>query len=121
MDINPVKQRAGNPGNVILDLARCTVTLFFGSVLYPHKQGCVAFLPYYAENSKTASKCCPTTLKTIGDLLRKRRLYLELFQKDVAKKLGVCEPSTYSWENFLAGPAIKYIHLNILEWVCKRG
>ncbi|MBC8554505.1 MAG: helix-turn-helix transcriptional regulator [Candidatus Brocadiales bacterium] len=51
----------------------------------------------------------PRTLKTLGDHLRKKRLDLELLQKDAARKLGVCEPSIYNWENNLAKPAIKYI------------
>jgi transcriptional regulator with XRE-family HTH domain len=34
---------------------------------------------------------------------------LNLLQKDVAKKLGVCEQSICNWEKNLAKPAIKYI------------
>ena len=61
------------------------------------------------KTQKPLSSAYPTTLNTIGDHLRKRRLDLELFQKDVAKMLGVGEPSIYNWENNLAEPAIKYI------------
>ncbi len=51
----------------------------------------------------------PRTLKTLGNHLRKRRLDLNLLQKDVAQKLGVGETSIYSWENNLAKPALRFI------------
>ncbi len=51
----------------------------------------------------------PRTLKTLGNHLRKRRLDLNLLQKDVAQRLGVCDPSVYNWENNITKPAIKYI------------
>jgi transcriptional regulator with XRE-family HTH domain len=61
------------------------------------------------KTQKPLTSAYPKALNTIGDHLRKRRLDLELFQKDVAHILGVCDPSVYNWENNLAEPAIKYI------------
>ncbi len=61
------------------------------------------------KTKKPLPSAYPTRLKTIGDHLRKKRLDLELFQKDVAKILGVCDPSIYNWENNLAKPAFRYI------------
>jgi len=50
----------------------------------------------------------PKTLRTIGDHIRKRRLDLKLFQKDVACILGVDTTSVCNWENN-RGPAINMI------------
>ncbi|MHC4270110.1 MAG: helix-turn-helix domain-containing protein [Planctomycetota bacterium] len=41
--------------------------------------------------------------------MRKKRLDLNLLQKNVAQKIGVCEQSICNWEKDLAKPAIKYI------------
>ena len=51
----------------------------------------------------------PQTLRTLEDHPRKRRLDLNLLQKEVTQRLGVCVPSIYSWENNLTKPAIRYI------------
>jgi transcriptional regulator with XRE-family HTH domain len=51
----------------------------------------------------------PKTLKTLGDHLRKKRLDLNLLQKEIAQRLDVCGASIYSWENNISKPAIKYI------------
>ena len=36
---------------------------------------------------------------TLGDHLRQRRIELELYQKDVAAKLGVTTSTVWNWEN----------------------
>ena len=41
----------------------------------------------------------PKNIKTIGDHIRKKRLDLGLYQKDVAKIIGVSEATIYNWEN----------------------
>ncbi|MEE9214079.1 MAG: helix-turn-helix transcriptional regulator [Thermodesulfobacteriota bacterium] len=61
------------------------------------------------KTQKPLPSAYPQTPKTIGDHLRKRRLDLNLLQKDIAQKLDVCEPSIYNWENNLAKPALRYI------------
>ena len=68
------------------------------------------------KTQKPLPSAYPQTLKTIGDHLRKRRLDLKLLQKEVAQKLGDCEPSVYNWENNLSKPAIKYIP-NLIEFL----
>jgi DNA-binding XRE family transcriptional regulator len=40
----------------------------------------------------------PKELNTIGDHLRKHRLDKKLYQKDVAKTIGVDKTSIYNWE-----------------------
>ncbi|MHB9010697.1 MAG: helix-turn-helix domain-containing protein [Ignavibacteriaceae bacterium] len=55
---------------------------------------------------KPLSKAYPEVLKTIGDHIRKRRVELKLFQKDVSKILGVKKESIYNWENNYASPKI---------------
>jgi predicted transcriptional regulator len=48
---------------------------------------------------KPKDSAYPSVLKTVGDRLRARRLDLGLYQKDVAKLLGVDECSVWNWEN----------------------
>jgi DNA-binding XRE family transcriptional regulator len=45
---------------------------------------------------------------SIGLHLKKRRLELNLFQKDVAKRIGVTEESVMYWETGFALPQIQY-------------
>ncbi|MHB1456746.1 MAG: helix-turn-helix domain-containing protein [Armatimonadota bacterium] len=58
---------------------------------------------------KPVSAAYPLELKTIGDHLRKHRLDLELFQRDVAERLGADTTSVYNWENNIKSPAIRFI------------
>jgi len=51
----------------------------------------------------------PQQLKTLGDHLRKRRLELELFQKDVARILGVNDSTITNWELNHNFPELRYI------------
>jgi len=51
----------------------------------------------------------PKKLKTLGDHLRKRRLDLKLYQKDVAKRIGVDEATIYNWENNRSFPPLCFI------------
>jgi len=55
---------------------------------------------------KPASALYPKKLKTLGDHLRKRRLNLNLLQKEVAQKIGVDKASIYNWENNRISPSI---------------
>ena len=50
----------------------------------------------------------PTDPQTIGEQLLKRRLDLHLFQKDVAKVLGVTEECVMLWENGHNVPQIQH-------------
>jgi site-specific DNA recombinase len=51
----------------------------------------------------------PVEPKTVGDHIRRRRLELKLLQKDVAERLGVCQPSVYNWESNRSQPDIRYM------------
>ncbi|MBI1769663.1 MAG: helix-turn-helix transcriptional regulator [Bacteroidetes bacterium] len=58
---------------------------------------------------KPLSEVYPKTLLTIGDHVRKRRLDLKLFQRDVAKLLGVTTSTITNWEKNRGGPALRLI------------
>jgi len=45
----------------------------------------------------------------LGDHLRKKRLDLNLLQKDIAKKIGVDKASIYNWENNRISPSFYFI------------
>jgi len=49
----------------------------------------------------------PVELKTIGDHIRKRRLDLGLYQKDVAKIIGVDTTTVENWERTGRKPGLK--------------
>ena len=51
----------------------------------------------------------PKNLKTLGDHIRKHRIEIGLFQKDVACILGVDECSIYHWENNRCEPQLRYL------------
>jgi len=55
---------------------------------------------------KSQNQAYPKSLETIGDHLRKKRLDLKLFQKDVAKAIGVDTLTVCNWENNLTSPRI---------------
>ena len=70
-------------------------------------------LPFYKVTlraKKRLSAAYPKELKTIGDHMRKRRLDLNLMQKDVAEGLGVSECSIWNWENNRNMPQLRYIN-----------
>jgi len=45
----------------------------------------------------------------LGDHLRKRRLDLALFQKDVARRIGGNETSVWNWEKNRSSPTLRFI------------
>jgi transcriptional regulator with XRE-family HTH domain len=51
----------------------------------------------------------PKTLVAIGDHIRKRRLDLGLFQRQVAARIGVDEASVWNWEKGGMKPEIRYL------------
>ena len=51
----------------------------------------------------------PVKPQTVGDHIRKRRLGLKLFQKDVAEQLGVEKTSIANWECNRSIPEIRYM------------
>jgi len=48
-------------------------------------------------------------LKTLGDHIRKRRLDLGLFQRQVAEQVGVDATCVVNWENNATHPAIRFM------------
>ncbi len=58
---------------------------------------------------KPQSETYPKTLTTIGDHLRKKRLDLNLYQKDVAKILDVTTSTVTNWEKHRGRPALRLI------------
>jgi transcriptional regulator with XRE-family HTH domain len=55
---------------------------------------------------KPKSPKYPKQLKTLGDHIRKRRLDLGLFQKQVAEQIGVSEATIWNWECHESSPQI---------------
>jgi len=53
----------------------------------------------------------PSEIRTLGDQLKARRLDLELYQKDVAKLLGVDVTTIWNWENNRTNPAPKWVSI----------
>ena len=47
--------------------------------------------------------------KTVGDHIRKRRLGLKVYQKDVAAQIGVDETSIHNWETNVSQPSLEYM------------
>ena len=51
------------------------------------------------KGKRPLPKTYPKALKTLGDHLRKKRLDLKLFQKDVSRIIGVTESTIWNWEH----------------------
>jgi predicted transcriptional regulator len=51
----------------------------------------------------------PEAPKTIGEMIRKRRLDLHLYQKDVAKLIGCDQMSIVNWEKNHTQPRISHM------------
>jgi DNA-binding XRE family transcriptional regulator len=75
------------------------------------RRGMVALPMYHIvlKAQKPSYSQYPVSLTTIGDHLRKKRLDLNLFQKDVAKLIGVERDCIYNWENDVSKPQIHFI------------
>jgi DNA-binding XRE family transcriptional regulator len=55
----------------------------------------------------------PTTPKTIGEHIKKRRMDLGLYQADVARQFKISEDCVCYWENECSHPHLKYYPLII--------
>jgi DNA-binding XRE family transcriptional regulator len=55
----------------------------------------------------------PKQLNTLGDHIRKRRLDLGLFQKQLAEQIGVSEETIYNWESNECSPQIRKISATV--------
>jgi len=72
-------------------------------------RGLLPFCHLAFRAEKPLSEAFPEELRTLGDHLRKRRLDLGLFQKDVARRLGSNESSVWNWEKNRSSPALRFI------------
>jgi DNA-binding XRE family transcriptional regulator len=57
---------------------------------------------------KPFGKDYPLEPKTLGDVIRRKRIEKNLLQKDVAKIIVVTEESIYNWENNHSKPQVKF-------------
>lgn len=63
--------------------------------------------PVIKNTKKIKNPYYPKELKTLGDHLRKKRLDLKLFQKDVAKKLHTTIDTITNWEKNRCEPELR--------------
>ena len=80
-------------------------------------QSRVALLPFCRLTLHVAKPTnIPKELRTLGDHLRKRRLELGLYQKEVAARLGVNEATVGNWEACSCAPS-KRMRIRILGFL----
>jgi transcriptional regulator with XRE-family HTH domain len=72
-------------------------------------RGSLPFCYFSLSAKRPPKRAYPKTLETIGDHLRKRRLDLELFQKDVAVAIGVDTCTITNWEKGHSQPELRFI------------
>ena len=66
--------------------------------------------PYYTfEAQRPRNPAYPDELRTLGDHIRNKRLDLGLYQKDVARIIGVTTDTITYWEKGRAEPGIRYM------------
>ncbi|WP_199141627.1 recombinase family protein [Pedobacter sp. ASV12] len=73
-------------------------------------------LRYECITKKPAPICYPDAPVSIGEHIRKRRMELQLFQKDVAKICGVTEDCIANWEKNRSTPQIIF-YPKIIEFL----
>jgi DNA-binding XRE family transcriptional regulator len=61
------------------------------------------------KTKKPLSISYPKSLITLGDHIRKKRLDLGLWQKQIAEQIGVDEVTLYNWERQRTVPKLPYI------------
>jgi DNA-binding transcriptional regulator YiaG len=61
------------------------------------------------RSEKPKPKGYPLEPKTIGDHIKKRRLDLKLFQRQVAEQLGVDETTIHNWERNFNSPDRRFV------------
>ena len=67
------------------------------------------FCHFTLKAQKPLSERYPKELKRLGDHIRKKRLDLGLFQKELASKIGVDEASILNWEKNRNTPSLVFI------------
>jgi|SRR5579872_6616685 len=68
-------------------------------------------MPLVMPHSYSADRVIriPMAPKTVGDHIRKKRLALKLFQRDVAEQLAVDTTSIHNWETNMSKPSLQYM------------
>jgi transcriptional regulator with XRE-family HTH domain len=56
---------------------------------------------------KPKDSAYPTELETVGDPVRARRLHLGLYQRDVAKRIGVTTDTITNWRKNRSNPTLR--------------
>jgi transcriptional regulator with XRE-family HTH domain len=77
----------------------------------------VHFYDVTLSAKKPQNTAYPKILKPLGDHLRKRRIDLNLYQKDVAKLIGVDSLTFCNWENNLTSLRL-YLLSKALDFLC---
>jgi len=67
------------------------------------------FTEFVLVADKPLSEAYPKDLNTLGDHIRKKRLDLGLFQRDVAALFGVSKSTVVSWETAVNEPLVRQI------------
>jgi len=73
-------------------------------------------LPLTLKAPKPLPLAYPESPKTVGDHIRKKRMDLKLFQRDIAKIIGVDECTIHNWEMSHSLPQERLIP-KIIEFV----
>ena len=67
------------------------------------------FCHFQLTCQKPSSLPYPAQLSTLGDHLRKRRLDLDLLQREVAERMGVTASTIWNWEANHSSPQLRFI------------
>jgi DNA-binding transcriptional regulator YiaG len=87
----------------------CGVKQSKTAVTYRCSQPARAALTMTAAYGDSAVVRMPRELQTIGDQIRKRRLSLQMLQRDVAAQIGVVEACVWNWEANASTPKIRHM------------
>jgi len=75
--------------------------------VYHRRRGSLPFCRIILKAPKPLPPAYPGEPKTLGDHIRKRRLDLNLLQKDVAGIIGVVQETVWNWEKGATNPAVR--------------
>ncbi len=87
----------------------CSCTLSVSRLGSRTNRDALPFCHRVLTATKLKSPEYPKELKTLGDHIRKRRLDLGLFQRQVAEQIGVTESTILNWESNATRPPVRYI------------
>src|SRR3989338_7434116 len=110
MNVDVVEQGAGDLRHIFLDLQRRAMALFFriGIPAAGASLRCLFAISGVPPQDRLI-RLIQRLLTTIGDHIKKRRLDLGLFQKQVAAQIGADEMTICNWELKLTEPEVCFI------------